>query len=236
MNPFRQPPHVVAFLSLLALVLTGCRTVQPCTDQSPRVLQGWNTVGAPATIARGTTDDTLVYTPAGGTPTTLHRCGQHYHCQIENLQPTCPGQHATAEGGPPGGCPKDSNDLPVGTWIEVHTVFSSEVAEVCDTETLNCCKTGPVVVMGYHAKVTANTTTEPIPVDWGLPAAEWSGSNTSPDESPGECKPISAKWRFSLGCDLTVGHGQLGLFRHADAARGLQPPNRLSSDLNRLPN
>lgn len=204
------------------------KAVPACKDQSPRRLEKYDAESTTSTVARGADDNTLVFTPRGGTPTTLHRCSQHYHCWIENLQPLCPGQHATAAGGPPGNCPKLP---PVGSWVEIHTAYSAEVGGSCDPETLDCCIKGPIVVMGYHAKVTADTTPGPVPVKWGPPSAEWSGSNTGPDNPPGECKPVHAQWSFPLGCDFTVSLGQLGLFHHQDKARGLQPPERLSNDL-----
>ncbi|HXO21356.1 MAG TPA: hypothetical protein VOA87_15700 [Thermoanaerobaculia bacterium] len=218
----------------LALVLAAAASVKgaermvPCKDQSPRRLEKYDAVSKTASVAKGA-GDTIVYTPKGGTPTRLLRCGQHYHCWIENLQPECPGQHATAAGGPADGCPKLP---PVGSWVEVHTVYSPRLAGGnCDPETLNCCAGEPVVVMGQHLKVTAGTTPGPVPVAWGPPWAEWSGSNTGPDIPPGSCKPISAHWSFALGCNSTVSLGQLGLFHHQDQARGLQPPVRLSKDL-----
>ena len=201
-----------------------------CRDQSPRRLERFNTVGKPATVAPGR-NDTVIYTPNGGQPTTLLRCGQHYHCWIENLQPQCRGQHATSEGGPPK-CPALP---PVDSWIEVHTVYSSKVGTNCDPETLNCCVEGPIVVMGHHAKVTADSVPGPTPVLWGPPSAEWTGSNTSPDEYPNQCKSVRAQWSFALGCEFEVSQGRLSLFTHPEPARGLQPPARLSQDLNLVP-
>ncbi len=204
---------------------------EACTNQTPRRLEKWNTENAPATVKKGATEDTVVYTPKGGSPTTLHRCSQHYHCWIENLQPKCPGQTATDVGGPPDKCPVKP---PVGSWVEVHTAFSSRVGTDCDPETLNCCIEGPFVVVGYHAKVTADEKPGKVPVNWTAEAAEWSGSNTGPDDAPGQCKPLQAKWRFSLSCDLKLSLGELGTFHHQDRARGLQPADRLSADLNHL--
>ncbi len=206
--------------------------VAQCTNQSPRRLDNWNTENALPTIQRGANDNTVIYTPNGGSPTTLSRCGQHYHCEIENLQPVCPGQSATGIGGPPGSCPRQP---PVGSWVEVHTVFSATVGTTgCDPETLDCCTQGPFVVLGYHAKVTADQNPRAVPVVWNPGAAEWTGSNTGPDDAPGQCKPLQVKWRFSLGCDSTLSLGQLGTFHHQDRARGLQSADRLSTDLNLL--
>lgn len=89
------------------------------------------------------------------------------------------------------------------------------------------------MVVGQHARVTADTVPGPIPVAWGPPSAEWTGSNTGPDH--GQCKTVTARWSFKMGCDLTVSLGQLSLFTHPDPARGLQPPARLSRDLNLVP-
>src|SRR6185295_15505967 len=109
----------------------------PCTDQSPRRLENYPTGDRQPTVTRGATGDTVVYRPEGGTPVTLHRCSQHYHCWIENLQldPSCPGQTATESGGPAEGCPKLP---PVGSWVEIHTAYSAEVGQDCDPETLGC--------------------------------------------------------------------------------------------------
>jgi hypothetical protein len=240
MQPFTLAPRIrravtlacglAMFVAPAAFAQSSVKSVEPpppCTDQSPRLLENYDAESETSTVAPGA-DDTLIFTPRGGTPTTLHRCSQHYHCWIENLQPECPGQHATAAGGPAEGCPKLP---PVDSWVEIHTVYSAEVGGSCDPETLACCTKEPFVVMGYHAKVTADTTPGPVPVQWGPPSAEWTGSNTGPDNPPGECKPIRAQWSFTLGCDLTVSLGQLSLFHHQDQARGLQPPERLSSDL-----
>jgi hypothetical protein len=204
---------------------------QTCRDQSPRVLANYNQDPGHATVVRGSNDDTLVYTPPGGNPTILHRCGQHYHCRIENLQPDCPGQTATELGTPPL-CAQPSVD----SWVEIHTVYAAQVrGEGCDTETLNCCAAPPFVVKAYHARVRAGAQAAPVPVLWDLPAAEWSGSNTGPDDYPGGCKPLAARWSFTLGCNYPVTWGQLKGFHHPEPARGLQPPARLSSDLAKIP-
>lgn len=218
---------VSLFLALAVLA----QSAPPCKDQSPRRLENYDAESRTSAVIPGP-PDTLIYTPHGGAATTLHRCGQHYHCWIENLQPACPGQHATPAGGPAGGCPKLP---PVGSWVEIHTVYSSVVAhEGCDPETLDCCKAGPFVVKGYHAKVTANPVPGPVPVLWTSPQAQWSGSNTGPDNPPGSCKPLQAFWDFNLRCDMLVGENQLAKFHHQDQARGLQPPDRLSHDLTRV--
>ena len=48
----------------------------------------------------------------------LHRCSQHYHCRIENVQ-ACPGQSA-APAAVESECP---GEPPVGSWVEIHTVY-----------------------------------------------------------------------------------------------------------------
>jgi hypothetical protein len=213
--------------------------------QSPRKLE--NATSAPASfVSPGPDDGTILY-HVGGTgkmaPKTLHRCSQHYHCWIENLQPLCPGQTATENGGPPK-CP---DRPPVNSWVEIHTAYAPKLGTACqgNYETTKCCETdphdpdAPIVVLGYHAKVTAGGTPGPVPTYWGQPvpgpvpavwgatADEWSGSTTGPNSSPNECKP-AAQWSFALGCDFTVSEGQLALFTHPEPARGLQPADRLS--------
>jgi hypothetical protein len=208
---------------------------QPCTNQSPRVLANYNVDPGLATVHHGINDNTLVYTPQGGSPMILHRCSQHYHCRIENLQPDCPGQMATEIGTPPL-CAQPSLD----SWVEIHTVYAAKVrGQGCDPESLNCCAAGPFVVKAYHARVEANPQAKAqattVSVLWDLPAAEWSGSNTGPDDYPGGCKPLAARWSFTLGCTFRVTWGQLKGFHHPEPARGLQPANRLSTDLAKIP-
>jgi hypothetical protein len=207
---------------------------EPCIDQSPRRLQQedirYESKTSIVTPGPGP-EDTLFYTPrASGLPTKLYRCGQHYHCLIENFQ-GCPGQVPTTD--PPQTCPEH---LPgPGAWIEIHTVYAAEVVtdRPCDPETLACCKALPAVVMAYQARVLPSPelgVVAPVPVLWGFPAVEWSGSNTGWDPV-GACKPVPAQWSFILGCNFTLTENQLKVFRHADAARRLQPPARLSNDL-----
>jgi hypothetical protein len=201
---------------------------QSCINQSPRRLDEPRPVINTSLVAPGV-DDTLFYTPPTGAKVKLSRCGQHYHCEIENFQ-GCPGQQLTLN--PPQTC----RPVPLGGWIEIHTVYAAGVErdQYCDPETLNCCKTGPYVVMAYHAKVVGPTVpAAPVPVLWGLPAFEWSGSNTGWDP-PGACKTTPAHWSFIRGFNFTVSESQLRVFRHADAARRLQPAARLSNDLMRV--
>jgi hypothetical protein len=165
------------------------------------------------------TPDSIEYTPrAGGNPTTLSRCGQHYHLPIEAPQ-GCKGEIT------PGKKPQPGN------WVEIHTVYASKVGhDKCNPETLECCEAGPFVVRAFAAQVTAKGTDEPIVPPPGLPLAEWSGSTTGADKEPEQCKP-AAQWSFRLGCDFTVSEAQLGHFKHADPARPVQPAARLSKDL-----
>jgi hypothetical protein len=205
---------------------------ETCQNQSPRKLEKYEArLEKPSVVRPGEGNTTITYTPPGGQATTLHRCGQHYHCRIENLQPECPGQIAKEVGTPPlCGQPPDDG------WIEIHTVYSPRVRhDGCDPESLNCCLDSPVVVVAYHARVKPGAVTVPVPVQWGPPVAEWSGSNTGPDDFPGACKPVQARWSFTLGCDFKVTWGQLKAFHHPEPARGLQPQERLSSDLARFP-
>lgn len=202
---------------------------ESCTNQSPRRLDNIRLESNKSIVAPGV-DDTLFYTPrGGGDAVKLSRCGQHYHCGIENFQ-GCPGQRPTTN--PSQTC----RPVAPGGWVEIHTVYAAEVVRdrPCDPETLECCKTGPFVVMAYQAKLAGPTpTVAPVPVLWGLPAAEWSGSNTNWDPV-GACKPVPAQWSFILGCNFSVSASQLRLFRHADTLRRLQPENRLSHDLTRV--
>jgi hypothetical protein len=198
-----------------------------CLNQSPRRLINYNTRLDRPTVTGD--DQVLTYTPPGGKPVVLQRCGQHYHCRIENWQPECLGQEARELGRPPL-CAQPSED----SWVEIHTVYAPRNrGQGCDKETLNCCEGLPVVVKAFHAKVRPGGTPVPIPVLWEQPSAEWSGSNTGPDDFPGDCKPVPARWSFTLGCNFTVTWAQLGLFHHPEPARGIQPS--VSNDLALIP-
>jgi hypothetical protein len=174
---------------------------------------------AHTSIVRVLDPDSIEYSPrAGGPPTTLFRCGQHYHLPIEAPQ-GCRGEVT------PGEHPKP------GSWVELHTVYASQVRhDGCNPETLECCQTGPFLVRAFAARVTAQGPDTPILPPPGLPLAEWSGSTTGADKEPEQCKP-AAQWSFRLGCDFTVSEAQLHHFRHADPARPVQPSTRLSHDL-----
>jgi hypothetical protein len=200
--------------------------------QSPRRLEHYDQ--QPSFSIGGVSDstDSIRYTRlSDGKRFVLKRCGQHYHCEIENVQPDCD-QHRSP-GDSPGECA-----WPVpGQWVEIHTVFSTKpAAEDCDPETLECCKSDregdPVLVMAYHAKVTKEgPPLQPIPVPWGAASATWTGSTTG-TKPPEPCKPL-AYWNFILGCGYTVSEKQLALFCHMDPARPLQ--RQLSKDLFRTP-
>jgi hypothetical protein len=230
--------HIALAIILLGGALSLQGSAQPagspdqtCKNQTPRVLGKYNLELAQPTVVRGKNDNTIVYKPPGGKPTTLRRCSQHYHCRIENLQPECDGQEASEIGRPPL-CSQPMQ----GSWVEIHTVYAPRVlGQGCDPESLNCCVGEPVVVKAYHARVNPGLQSRDVPVLWDLPAAEWSGSNTGPDDYPGGCKPVAARWSFTLGCNYTVTWGQLKTFHHPEPARGLQPPERLSSDLAKVP-
>jgi hypothetical protein len=95
-------------------------------------------------------------------------------------------------------------------------------------ESLDCCK-GTVLVRAFAARVTAGGSPTVIVPPSGRPLAEWSGSATG-DSPGGECKS-AAQWSFHLGCNFTVSQVQLASFAHADPARPIPPPARLSDDL-----
>ncbi len=156
----------------------------------------------------------------------LHICDRHYHVPVENVQ-GCTGEKA--------GVPKDPP--PVGQWIEFHSVYALAVdsaagcAEGPDRN-LACCRTPPFVVRAFSAKVTGP---QPSALPWKQPDgnifAEWLGSNTSPDDQPGGCKPLPAQWIFTFGCEFTMTQDQLEHGMHPHGAREVQPPNRGSPDL-----
>jgi hypothetical protein len=179
-----------------------------------------------STVERGP-DGSIYYTPrAGGARQQLFRCGQHYHCHVENSQ-KCPGVLP-----PPTSEEKCPAHPTAGDWIEVHTVYAAQVATQCDPESLDCCRKEPFLVRAYQARVTeAADSTAPLPDPWTLPVIQWSGSTTGPDKTPNECKP-AAQWSFTPECKLEVSQGVLeALFHHPHEARPLQAADRLSRDL-----
>ena len=206
---------------LLAVSSPGIAQQPSCPNpQSPRNLNPTN----PSLYDMTSKNSIVQWTPPaasvqyfarpGCAPQRLVRCGQHYHAPVENTQ-GCQGE--TGHG-----------------WVEIHTVFAAEVnSGSCDPVTLECCKTGPFVVLAYSAKVTPGGVATPIVPPGGRPLAEWSGSTTNADTIFGECKP-SAQWSFRLGCGFTVSAKQLEALKHPDPARPLQPCHRLSRDLTRV--
>jgi len=197
--------------------------------QSPRRLENYSnrpsfTVGRPA-AADG---DAVRYTRlSDGRQFLLKRCGQHYHCQVENVQPQCGQTGATGTCGEP----------TPNSWVEIHTLYAERMAPVgCDPEaTPGCCATAatgdPILVMAYHAKVTSDgPPILSIPLPWGFVTARWSGSTTGAE--PPTCKP-PAQWNFVLGCEFTVSQQQLRGFHHMEQARPLQ--SYLSNDLTEFP-
>jgi hypothetical protein len=196
--------------------------------QSPRRLEHFDQRPTFAVTRAADSTDSVRYTRRSDRKVfLLKRCGQHYHCSIENVQPECGQEWRSGECGEPA----------PGSWVEVHTVFSTAPSADCaDPEGLGCCKSqqegDPVLVLGYHAKVTAKgPPLNPIPVPWGFASAQWSGSTTG-TKAPEPCKP-AAQWDFVLGCGFTVSKAQLGLFTRFDQARPLQ--QQLSRDLTRTP-
>src|SRR4051794_19533004 len=79
-------------LVLAAALVCGRATAQTATcctqPQSPRSLTDadWNYTSAVTTVQSH--GDSISYEPRAGVRKTLHRCSQHYHCHIENVQ-TC---------------------------------------------------------------------------------------------------------------------------------------------------
>jgi hypothetical protein len=235
-------------LAVSAFCLRGS-AAQPAADakpkcggcdncQSPRILPASMPDTAHSIVDPGPDDATILYTPTGQP---LRRCSQHFHCSIENRQ-QCNSAGATR-------AHEECGPSHVGDWVEIHTVYAPRIGTGCggNYESTDCCEGDPKVVLAYHAKVTADTLSGPVPVYWGSPvpgpaaaywgktAAEWSGSTTGPDKStdPNGCKP-AALWSFAFGCGFTVSLGQLELFKHPEPARGLQPKKRLSKDLRRF--
>lgn len=228
----------------VALCFCGLSSAQPAPapapapgtcriPQSPRSLTAadWNQTSETPAVSQNTADS-VSFMARDGRKLILHLCSQHYHCRIENVQ-TCEGEKATPAAGE-SACPARP---PVGSWIEIHTVYHEGPTLNPLPEDLKSCR-GTLVVLGYHAKVTAAPASSPIPVPFGPPAAEWSGSATNvdvpPPPAPPECK-AAAFWHFALGCDFTLSQARIvDRFKHPDEARGLQPPNRLSRDLTHI--
>lgn len=235
----RNVARILAGIAAVGAVVFVCRldAAQPvpktaavcptCCEnpQSPRRLTSadWDRTGGPTVSQR--TQDSIFYSPREGARLVLHACSQHYHCKIENVQ-ACPDQH----GSNGSTCPalQDRN------WVEIHTAYHAGPAVYPLPEDLSRCTVGPVVVVGYHARVTSSPAQRPLPIHFGPPAAEWWGSSTNNIEPPSGCKD-PAFWHFALGCDFTVSRTQLrDEFHHPETARPLQAPNRLSHDLTHI--
>lgn len=197
------------------------KTATACDNpQSPRELKSWDRTERVPTVTQRT-PDSIDYSPRPGARLVLHACSQHYHCEIENVQ-ACPDQHGSSGGA----CP---TSLPDRSWVEIHTAYHAGPAINPLPEGLEKCTVGPVVVVGYHARVTSSPDQSPVPIHFGPPAAEWWGSSTN--AKPPACKD-PAFWHFALGCDFTVSRSQLRHFEHADTARPLQ--SSLSHDLTHI--
>lgn len=158
----------------------------------------------------------------------LYLCDRHYHVPVENVQGCSPDEKK--------GTPPDHGPPPVDQWIEFHSVYAQVVdsAPGCSEgpdRNLACCKTPPFVVRAFSAKVTAPVSPAP-PITQPTQGilAEWTGSNTGPDDQTG-CKPLPAQWSFRFGCVFTLSQTQLERDFHAHGARKEQPPERLSPDL-----
>jgi hypothetical protein len=225
-------------VSLAAALVCGQAAAQTapsetcCTrPQSPRSLTDadWDFTSAVSTVQQN--GASVFYEPRAGDRKTLHICSQHYHCRIENVQ-TCNKESAAPAAGE-SACPAQP---PVGSWVEVHTAYHDAPAVIPTPQGLGSCDLKTVVVVGYHAQVTADPFTVPsIPVHFGPPAAEWTGSSTGADVPPlPECK-VAAFWHFTLGCGFKLSQRLLTAeLDHPEEARGLQPANRLSKDLTHI--
>ncbi len=248
-NPIFHPSSIqkgknaILFLMLCLIPLAifaarGYSQQSPCINQSPRDLTLQKTVldAKPpvAGLDYNYTSAAPVMNPVDARTVqyqgqTLHLCDQHYHVPVENVQ-GCTDEKK--------GTPPDHGPPPVDQWIEFHTVYALAVdsAPGCadgPDRNLACCKTPPFVVRAFSTKVTGPVQPPVPPItqpNHGI-LAEWIGSNTSPDNPPGGCKPLPAQWSFRFGCDFTLSQSQLERDFHAHGARMLQPPRRLSPDL-----
>jgi hypothetical protein len=208
-----------------AMLYCGLASAQPAAcpnPQSPRSLKtgDWYQTSSRATVTPRS-DGSILFSPRPGATLVLQPCSQHYHCEVENVQ-ACGDQHG-ASGDL---CPVS---LPDRSWVEIHTAYHAGEAVDPLPEDLESCTAGPVVVVGYHARVTSAPASLPIPLHFGPPAAEWWGSSTN--ANPPECKN-PAFWHFALGCNFTISRQQLEHFTHPDTARPLQ--TSLSHDLTHI--
>jgi len=208
---------------------------QTCpSPQSPRQI-GSLARGLPCPTSRvsfnpNTPNQLLYISRPGDPPRTLHRCGQHYHLPVENLQ-------RNGEITPrnqwlqPGVTPPLAK---VGAIVEIHTAYAENVPNPCDDlEGTSCCG-GQALVLAWNARVTAGGSglIPPRPPTF-RDLDEWSGSTTGQDKPEEQGCKSPAQWSFALG-DFTVGQSQLSVRfpkQGAQVARPLQAPNRLSCDL-----
>ncbi len=233
MEASRAFAPVIAGLLAAALLLGPARGQEAgsatCSiPQSPRNVRAFDQESKFSIIVERGADGSIVYQPrAGVLRQRLYPCGQHYHCRLENSQ----GCDRRPEAMGPGSC----KALPqVGDWIEIHTVYAVEVGTSCDRESLDCCKTGPLLVRAFQAKVVSGSPDAPFPDPWARPLYQWSGSATGPDDVPYQCK-AAAEWSFSPGCAFRVTKQALAKrLPHPHSARGVQPKERLSHDLTRV--
>jgi hypothetical protein len=201
--------------------------------QSPRPLTPaveWNYTSTIPTVHKRD-DDSVYFEPRVGVRQILYRCSQHYHCKAENVQ-GCPGESPIPD------AEKDCPAHPTpGTLVEIHTVYHLGPLLNPTPEGLDRCIPGSLVVVGYAAKVTQLPSNGLVPLHFGPPAAEWTGSATNvdlpPPPAPPECK-VAAFWHFALGCNFEVTEHQLAMFTHPDGKRMLQPQERRSRDLTRI--
>jgi hypothetical protein len=243
MQLFKNRNTFVALCLVLTVLAARSYSQSACINQSPRNVL-YQPVPATTPPAPGLDYNFWSTVPVVTfpSPTTvtyqgqvLRVCDQHYHSPVENIQ-GCPNEKEGTT--PPHGVPP-----PVGQWVEVHTVYALEVDSSPDCangpdRNLACCKKPPFVVRGFSAKVTqpSGSSAPPIPQPNSGLLVEWSGSNTSPDDSTG-CKPLPAQWSFRLGCQFELRQNQLDprIFE-AHGARSVQPPNRVSPDMTLLGN
>ncbi|HVT15298.1 MAG TPA: hypothetical protein VHQ90_03825 [Thermoanaerobaculia bacterium] len=222
-------------LLLAAMAARGARPLLVCSPagsppQSPRNVDPgqsslYNGRSSTSIVSKIPSRDSIVYrSRPEGPELTLLRCDQHYHFPIETPQ-GCPADRAAGGKPVPAARPTQPGD-----WIEVHTVYAAVVSRKdCLDENLKCCLVGPFVVRGFSAKVTSGGNVPPIIPPIGRPLAEWSGSNTGPDQDPKICKPLAVQWSFQLGCGFEVPLKELPGKPHG--ARPVQSGDLVSKDL-----
>jgi hypothetical protein len=222
---------LVSILTVAMPAFMQGQQVDPCVNQSPRqVVFDQNRTSPPeqgldynffsaSPLVQRTSEEQIKYQGH-----TLYRCDKHFHIPVENIQ----------------GCAEEKvdkrapdNPLPVGQWLEIHTVYAAVVSRTGQCESgldhdLACCTAPPFVVLGYSAKIASADAHPPHDL------VEWSGSRTGKDDSTG-CRELPAQWNFQLGCDATVTRLSLQPIGKAHFAREKQSPNRVSVDLTLLP-